>query len=143
MTMAEKTMRVRIEQVGAAAFEATGESGGRAIVDGAPEIGGEGKGMRPMEMLLSAVATCSAMDIVKILRQQKEPLEHLAIEIEGVRADAIPSPFLRMKIVFLAKGAVDDKKLQRAVALSVDKYCSVRATLGSGVEVTWEARHVD
>jgi putative redox protein len=139
--MAEKTMHVRIEQVGAAAFEATGESGGRATIDGSAEIGGEGKGMRPMEALLTAVATCSAMDIVKILRQQKEPIEHLSIEIEGVRADATPSPFVRMKIVFVARGAVDDKKLQRAVALSVDKYCSVRATLGSGVDVTWEARH--
>jgi putative redox protein len=86
------------------------------------------------------VASCAAIDVVKILRQQKEPLEHLAIEIEGVRADATPSPFLRMKVVFLAKGAVDDKKLQRAVSLSVEKYCSVRATLGSGVAVTWEAR---
>jgi putative redox protein len=138
--MPEKTMRVRIEQVGAAAFEATGESGGRATVDGPPESGGEGRGMRPMEMLLSALATCSALDVVKILRQQKEPLEHLSIDIEGVRADATPSPFLRMKIVFVAKGPVDEKKLQRAVSLSVDKYCSVRATLGSAVEVTWEAR---
>jgi putative redox protein len=138
--MAEKTMRVRIEQRGAAAFEATGESGGSATFDGSPEVGGEGKGMRPMEALLAAVASCAAIDVVKILRQQKEPLEHLAIDIEGVRADATPSPFLRMKVVFLAKGAVDDKKLQRAVSLSVEKYCSVRATLGSGVEVTWEAR---
>jgi putative redox protein len=136
--MAEKTMRVRIEQRGAAAFEATGESGGSATFDGSPEVGGEG--MRPMEALLAAVASCAAIDVVKILRQQKEPLEHLAIDIEGVRADATPSPFLRMKVVFLAKGAVDDKKLQRAVSLSVEKYCSVRATLGSGVAVTWEAR---
>lgn len=136
---AMKTMSVRLEQVGAAAFEATSGTGGKLVVDGSPEIGGEGRGMRPMELLLSSVASCSAMDVVSILRKQREPLEHLRIEIEGTRGEAIPSPFTRMKLVFVAKGAVDEHKLNRAVSLSVEKYCSARATLG-GVEVTWEAR---
>lgn len=136
---AMKTMSVRLEQVGAAAFEATSGTGGKLVVDGSPEIGGEGRGMRPMELLLSSVASCSAMDVVSILKKQREPLEHLRIEIEGTRGEAIPSPFTRMKLVFVAKGAVDEHKLNRAVSLSVEKYCSARATLG-GVEVTWEAR---
>ena len=138
--MAEKTMRVRLDQMGTAAFDVTAGSGGKLVVDGAPEIGGEGKGMRPMELLLSAVASCSAMDVLHILRKQKEPIEHLAIEIEGVRPDAVPSPFTRMKLVFVVRGAVDDHKLQRAVSLAVEKYCSARATLGANVDVTWEAR---
>jgi putative redox protein len=133
-------MRVRLDQMGTAAFDVTAGSGGKLVVDGAPEIGGEGKGMRPMELLLSAVASCSAMDVLHILRKQKEPIEHLAIEIEGVRPDAVPSPFTRMKLVFVVRGAVDDHKLQRAVSLAVEKYCSARATLGANVDVTWEAR---
>ncbi len=137
--MAEKTMQVRLEQVGAAAFEATAASGGALVVDGAPEIGGEGRGMRPMELLLSAVASCSAMDVLHILRKQKEPIEHLSIAIEGVRQGAVPSPFVRMKLVFVARGNVDAHKLDRAVSLAVEKYCSARATLGE-VSVTWEAR---
>jgi putative redox protein len=96
--------------------------------------------MRPMELLLSAVASCSAMDVLHILRKQKEPIEHLSIAIEGVRPDAVPSPFVRMKLVFVARGKLDDHKLQRAVSLAVEKYCSARATLGAAVEVTWEAR---
>ncbi len=134
-----KTMTVRLEQIGAAAFEATSGTGGTLVVDGSPDIGGEGRGMRPMELLLSSVASCSAMDVVKILRQQREPLEHLRIEIEGTRSEAVPSPFTAMKLVFVAKGAVDDHKLNRAVSLAVEKYCSAIATLG-GVAVTWEAR---
>jgi putative redox protein len=133
-------MQVRLSQVGAAAFEATGGSGGTLIVDGSPDIGGEGRGQRPMELLLSSVAACSAMDVVHILRKQKEPLEHLEISIEGVRPDAPLSPFTRIKLVFVARGAVNVKKLERAVSLAVEKYCSVRATLGPGVDVTWEAR---
>lgn len=134
-------MRVELTQVGPAAFEATGAaSGGKLIVDGAPDIGGEGRGMRPMELLLSSVASCGAMDVVKILRQQRQPLERLRIEVEGERKDAIPSPFAKIKLVFVAKGDVDAHKLQRAVALSVEKYCSVVATLAPDVEITWEAR---
>jgi putative redox protein len=79
------------------------------------------------------------MDVVSILKKQREPLEHLRIEIEGVRAAGTPSPFTHMKLVFVARGEVDEHKLQRAVSLSVEKYCSVRATLGD-VEVVWEAR---
>jgi putative redox protein len=55
-------------------------------------------------------------------------------------SDAVPSPFTRMKLVFVVRGAVDDHKLQRAVSLAVEKYCSARATLGANVDVTWEAR---
>ncbi len=133
-------MKVTLERVGLAAFEATAGSGGKLVVDGSPDIGGEGRGMRPMELLLSAVASCSAMDVVHILvNQQKQPLEALRIEIEGDRANAVPSPFTRIHLVFVAKGAVDENKLRRAVGLAVDKYCSVRATLG-GVDVTWETR---
>ncbi len=137
--MAEKTMHVRLDQAGAAAFDATGDSGGTLIVDGAPEIGGTGRGMRPMELLLSSVASCSAMDVLRILRQQREPIEHLTVDIEGVRPDAPISPFTRMKLVFVVRGDVNRHKLERAVSLAVEKYCSARATLG-GVEVTWEAR---
>jgi putative redox protein len=137
--MAASTMTVTLDQVGPAAFEATAGSGGALVVDGSPEIGGEGKGMRPMELLLSAVASCSAMDVVHILRKQRQPLEHLRIAIEGTRAEGVPSPFTSMKLLFVARGAVDESKLERAVQLAVEKYCSAGATLG-GVALTWEAR---
>jgi putative redox protein len=134
-------MKVVLERIGHAAFEATAGSGGKLVVDGSPEIGGEGRGMRPMELLLSAVASCSAMDVVHILvNKQKQPLESLRIEIEGARADATPAPFTKMHLVYIAKGAVEENKLQRAVQLAVEKYCSVSATLSDDVPITWEAR---
>ena len=135
-------MKVVLERVGHAAFEATATgSGGKLVVDGAPDIGGTDRGMRPMELLLSAVASCSAMDVVHILvNKQKEPLEGLRIEIEGTRKDAIPAPFTKMHLVFIARGAVDTNKLTRAVSLAVEKYCSVSETLADEVAITWEAR---
>jgi len=140
--MAEKTHTLRLEQIGTAAFEASAGSGGSLVVDGSPDIGGEGRGMRPMDLLLASVASCSAMDVLHILRKQKEPLEHLRVEIAGVRADAVPSPFTRLALVFTVRGAVDSHKLQRAVGLAVEKYCSAIATLKPEVQVTWEA-HID
>jgi putative redox protein len=137
--MAAKTMKVTLEQVGTVRFVATGGSGATHLVEGAPDIGGEGQGARPMELFLSSVASCSAMDVLVILRKQRESIESLRVEIEGTRADAIPSPFTSMKMIFIAKGSVNEHKLQRAVSLAVEKYCSARATIPH-VEVTWEAR---
>ena len=134
-------MKVVLSRIGHAAFEATAGSGGKLVVDGAADIGGENRGMRPLELLLSAVASCSAMDVVHILvNKQKQPLEDLRIEIEGTRKDAVPAPFTKMHLVFIARGAVEPNKLTRAVSLAVEKYCSVSETLADDVEITWEAR---
>lgn len=139
--MAGKTLSVRLDRIGTAAFEARAlESGGTLVLDGSPDIGGEGRGMRPMELLLTAIAGCSAMDVVSILRKQREPLESLRIEIEGLRRDAIPAPFEQVTLVFVANAAVDAHKLERAVSLAVEKYCSVGATLDPSVRVRAEAR---
>lgn len=138
--MSGKIHQVTLEQVGPAAFEATAAGGGSLIVDGSPDIGGEGRGMRPMELLLSALASCAAMDVVHILRKQRQDLQHLAIKIEGERTDGVPAPYRRIKLVFQARGVVDDHKLQRAVQLGVEKYCSVGASLDPNIEVRWEAQ---
>jgi putative redox protein len=137
--MSGKTHIVRLIQVGPAAFQADADGGGSLLVDGSPEIGGEGRGMRPTEVLLAALASCSAMDVVNILRKQRQGLEQLSIAIEGTRVDAVPAPFERIKLVFEATGTVDDHKLQRAVQLAVEKYCSVRASMHPNIEITWEA----
>ncbi|UJR81386.1 OsmC family protein [Sandaracinus amylolyticus] len=139
--MAGKTMRVRLDRIGTAAFEAVAEgSGGKVVLDGSPEIGGEGRGMRPMELMLTAIASCAAMDVVHILRKQREPLESLHIEVEGDRADATPAPFTAIRVVLVANAAVDAHKLERAVSLAVEKYCSATASLDPSISVTWEAR---
>lgn len=142
--MTEKTHRIHLEQIGTAAFHAeTVEGGGSLVVDGSPDIGGEGRGMRPMELLLTSLASCSAMDLLHILRKQRQPLEQLQVEIVGVRNDAVPSPFVRVELTFLVRGAVDPRKLERAARLSVEKYCSAIASLDPSIEVRWSARTVE
>jgi putative redox protein len=130
-------MHVELEQIGPAAFEARGGTGGSLVVDGSPDIGGQGLGMRPMELMLAAIASCSAMDIVHILRKQKEPLAKLTYRIEGAREDTTPAPFRKVRMHFVAHGPVDAHKFERAVNLGVEKYCSARASLDPTTEVSW------
>ncbi|MEM9191636.1 MAG: OsmC family protein [Myxococcota bacterium] len=137
--MSTERHRIRLEKVGPVALRAVAGSGGEMVIDGKREIGGEDRGMRPMEALLTSLASCTAMDVMFILKKQREPLERLTIDIEGERADAVPSPFTKIHMRFVANREVALNKFQRAVALSEGKYCSVKASLSSEIEITFEA----
>ena len=122
-------------------FEAANEGGNTVQIDGAPSIGGEDKGMRPMELLLTSVAACSVFDVVSILKKQREPVEDIQIKAKGERAQkGDVKPFTAIHLVFEFKGKLNEKKVNRAVSLSVEKYCSVAASLNPETPVTYEAR---
>ena len=122
-------MKVSLRKVGDCAFELDDGRGHQVVIDGPEKLGGTNAGPRPMEMFLASLASCSAVDVVMILRQQKQPLEDLLISVEGERADAIPAVFTKIRLHFEAHGAVAENKLERAVRLSAEKYCSVARML--------------
>ncbi len=128
-------MRVNLRKVGECGFELSDERGHAVTIDGPEKLGGTDMGMRPMELFLGSLASCSAVDVVMILRQQKQPLEDLRIEVHGERADAVPAVFSKIQLHFVAVGDVAANKLERAVKLSVEKYCSVAKMLVAGVVV--------
>lgn len=132
-------LKVELQRVGKAAFRAVAGSGGELIVDGSPEIGGEGRGMRPMELLVSALASCASMDVVHILTKQREPLANLEVHLEADRKEATPAPLTRVHLRFVAHGGVNAHKLARAVQLAVEKYCSVSASLAGEIVITHES----
>lgn len=139
--MSKPKLEVALSRIGHAAFRARAGSGGELVVDGSPDIGGEGRGMRPMELLLTALASCASMDVVHILaNKQRQPLDDLQVFAEGLRKDDTPAPYTEVHLRFVAHGAIDPQKLERAVSLAVEKYCSVGASLAPGILVTWEAR---
>jgi putative redox protein len=122
---------------GAFHFEAINESGNIVQMDASPAIGGMNKGPRPMEMLIMALGGCSGIDIIQILEKQKIKLEDFRIKIEAEREkDATPSLFTTIHINFFFKGDLDKGKAERAVALSLDKYCSVAKTLEKTAKIT-------
>lgn len=135
--MAAKT-RVRLVQTGAAKFVASNTAGATGVIDGPPDMGGENAGLRPMETLLAAMAGCSAMDVLLIMKKQRQDLERLEVEVEGERADAVPAVFTKIHLRFVGYGPIELKKLQKAVELSTEKYCSVTRMLQPTVAITAE-----
>jgi len=125
-------------------FEARDASGHIARLDSSPETGGKDFGIRPMQMLLMGLGGCSGIDIVSILKKQRQTVEGFRMLIEGEREPGKePSLWQTINIVFELKGAIDPDKAQKACELSMDKYCSVAATLREArCRITWEMRLV-
>lgn len=121
-----------------------GESSSSTVkvnIDGSEAIGGEGKGVRPMELVLMALGSCSVFDLTTILLKQRQDVEDIQVEVEGQRREEIPNIFTKIHISFLLKGNIDEVKAQKAAELAVKKYCSVHDMLAAGgVEITYSIK---
>ena len=120
-------------------FQATGASGIAVNIDAGENIGGHNAGARPMELLLMGLGGCTSIDLILILKKQRQPLEDLKLEITGERVKiegTEMSPFRNINIHFIFKGKLDTNKVQKAIALSMDKYCSATAQLACSAEIT-------
>ena len=133
------TMQVELVRVDDAFhFEAVGASGVTQHIDAAVNIGGHNAGARPMEMLLMGLAGCTAIDIILILQKQKQVIEDFRLKVDGFREkDVVPNPFKKIHITYSLKGQIDPTKLQRAIDLSMDKYCSATAQLRPSTDITY------
>jgi len=119
-------------------FEASGSGSVKVHVDGSPEIGGQGLGVRPMELVLTALASCSSLDLISILKKQRQEIKDFTVSVEGERRDAIPSVFTKIHMNFQLSGNIDQTKAEKAAELAVKKYCSVHDMLAAGgVEITY------
>lgn len=112
------------------ALEAQNEEGNKFVMDASTDVGGNGKGMRPMQVVLSALGGCSAIDVILILRKQKQTVTSFEIELEAEREKINEySLFKDITLHFKIKGEVAFEKAERAIQLSFEKYCSVAKTL--------------
>lgn len=135
-----ETMKVELQRKNQAVhFEATAPSSSVKVnIDGPDSIGGEGKGVRPMELVLIALGSCSVFDLTTILEKQRQEIEDIQVEVEGQRRDEIPNIFTKIHITFKLKGNIDEVKAQKAAELAVKKYCSVHDMLAAGgVDITY------
>ena len=116
---------------------AKSDSGHTITMDGPPESGGENLGVRPMEMLLLGVAGCTMIDIVTTLKKMRQDLSHLETKINAERATDHPKVFTDIHIQFILKGQnLDEKKVDKAITLSAEKYCSASIMLGETATIT-------
>ncbi|WP_085907111.1 OsmC family protein [Kiloniella majae] len=130
-------MKTRIKWIENVAFMAESGSGHAVVMDGAVEGGGRNLGPRPMEMLLMGLGGCSAYDVVYILKRGRENVEDVDVDVEAERADTDPKVFTKIHMHFRVKGeGLNEKKVERAVELSADKYCSASIMLGKAAEIT-------
>ena len=112
-------------------------SGHSVVMDGAPDAGGRDLGIRPMEMLLLGLGGCTAFDVVSILHKSRQPIVDCEVEIEAERAEGIPRVFTRIHVHFIVSGReLDSKKVEKAVDLSANKYCSASKMLEKAAEIT-------
>lgn len=119
-------------------MEAANEDGLTVHSDGSPEIGGHNLAMRPMQMVLAALGSCSSIDVIYLLNKQRQPLEDIQIELTAQRAeDEVPKVFTDIQVHYKLFGPLDEKKAERACRLSMEKLCSVSKMLEKAVNITW------
>lgn len=136
----QRTVKVTLtRQNDAYHFEALNDTDNHLAMDGSPDIGGVNAGFRPMQLLLSSLGGCSAIDVVLILKKQKEPLEDLVIEVSGEREKVGgATPFKSIHLVYKFTGNLNPDKVRRAIELSMTKYCSVGLMLQKACTITYD-----
>lgn len=135
-------MKIEIKRINNAShYEATAPSTPVKVhIDGSPAIGGQELGVRPMELVLMALGSCSVLDLVSILKKQRQEVEDVDIEVSGNRTEEVPSVFTDIHIKFILSGKdINLPKAEKAAELAVKKYCSVHDMLAKGgVDITFE-----
>lgn len=132
-------MKAKVKLVDGMMFVGESGSGHAIVMDGAPEYGGRNLGIRPMEMLLLGLGGCTAFDIVQILRRGREQVDDCEVSVEAERAETDPKVFTKIHMVYRVKGRdLAPAKVERAIMLSKEKYCSASIMLGAVAEITHE-----
>src|SRR4051812_25972977 len=132
-------MKARVKWVQDVMFLGESGSGHSVIMDGAPDAGGRNVGFRPMEMLLLGLAGCSAFDVVMILKRGRERVTDCVVEVDADRAETDPKIFTNVRMRYIVTGQnLDRKKVERAVALSEEKYCSASAIIAKTAQMSHE-----
>lgn len=134
-------MKVELKRVNQAShYHATAPSSAVKVnIDGSPAIGGQEQGVRPMELVLMALGSCSVFDLVSILEKQRQQVENVDVEVTGNRRETIPNIFTDIHLKFLLSGTIQLEKAEKAAELAVKKYCSVHDMLAAGgIKITYE-----
>lgn len=130
-------MKARVQLVEGMTFVAESGSGHAVVVDASPDVGGRNLGARPMELVLMGTGTCSAIDVVHILRKARQAVTGCVIEIESERAADDPKVFTRIHMHYVVTGkGLAETHVERAIRLSKEKYCSATAMMAHTAEVT-------
>jgi len=130
-------MKSKVKWLDNMTFVGESASGHSVVMDGPPEFGGQNLGVRPMEMLILGLGGCSAFDVMLILNKSRQQVVHCEVELDYERATELPKVFTRIHLHFIVSGRnVDAAKVEKAIVLSAEKYCSASIMLGQMAEIT-------
>ncbi len=130
-------MQARVKWLEGTAMVGESGSGHAVVMDGPPDLGGRNLGVRPMEMLLLGLGGCTQFDVLLILRRGRAQVKDCVVELSAERADTDPKVFTRIHVHFIVTGhELSPKQVERAIALSAEKYCSASIMLGATAKVT-------
>jgi putative redox protein len=130
-------MKVEIERVNNKVhLEAKNEQGVIVYMDGSPEIGGEDLGARPMQLVLMALGGCTSMDMLSMLKKMREEVKGYKVAVDAERATEHPMVFTKIHIHYTLEGNLKKENVEKAINLSMDKYCSVTHMLNSTATIT-------
>jgi putative redox protein len=132
-------MKIHIHRLNDAyLFEARNEANVTMQMDANPEIGGGDAAFRPVQALVASLGGCSGIDVIMILKKQKQQIDDFDIEIEAEREkDKTPSLVTGIHLKFKLKGKIDADKLEKAIELSIGKYCTVAKMLEKTAKITY------
>ncbi|MBN2885516.1 MAG: OsmC family protein [Chromatiaceae bacterium] len=130
-------MKVRVKWIEGVAMLGESSSGHGLVMDGAPEFGGRNLGPRPMELLLLGMGGCTQFDVLLILRKARQDVTDCVVELSAERAPDDPKVFTHIHAHFIVTGrGLDPRRVEHAIALSAEKYCSASIMLGATAEIT-------
>jgi putative redox protein len=130
-------MQARVKLIEGVAMLGESGSGHGVVMDGPPEFGGRNLGVRPMEMLLLGMGGCTQFDVLMILRRGRQAVTDCVVELQAERAESDPKVFTRIHAHFIITGRdLDRRRVERAIELSAEKYCSASIMLGATAEIT-------
>jgi putative redox protein len=119
-------------------FVGSASSGHAIVMDADTEVGGNNTAPRPMELLLIGIGGCAGMDIVSILKKKKQDITGMEITIKGGQIDTYPKKYSDIALEFIVRGKeISEEAVKRSIELSMNKYCSVKASLEGSAKVSF------
>ena len=119
-------------------FEFSDSNGNSIIMDSSADLEGQNRGMTPMQVLLGSLMGCMSIDIILVLKKQKISPKNYKVEAITKKREGVPTPYEKIHFVVSIDEDIDRKRIQRAISLSLEKYCSVRACLKDDIDITFE-----
>ena len=135
---------VNVKWNGKRRFVGWDKAGHGVVMDATAQYGGDGSGVRPVELVLYALAGCTAMDVISILEKKRQRVTDFALNITGTQREDFPKIYTHIAVEYVVTGVgVESAAVERAIELSEDKYCSVKGMFGPDVKIETSYRIVE